>query len=94
MNVKLLLAVAAALLVAASCNPTKYVADNETLYTGGTVTIHHDSIPKDRKEAFEDFLGESLLPKPNSKFLGMYFKLGLWNMGGGPDSSTNFFVAG
>ncbi|MGO1595913.1 MAG: BamA/TamA family outer membrane protein [Sphingobacterium sp.] len=91
MNVKLLLAVAAALLVAASCNPTKYVADNETLYTGGTVTIHHDSIPKDRKEAFEDFLGESLLPKPNSKFLGMYFKLGLWNMGGGPDSSTNFF---
>src|SRR5690606_7167822 len=34
----------------------------------------------------------SLLPKPNSKFLGMYFKVGLWNMGGGPDTTkTGFF---
>src|SRR5690606_39988957 len=90
--VKSLLAMAAGLIMASSCNPTKYVADNEKLYTGGEVTIHNDTLQKDRKEAFEGFLEESLLPKPNSKFLGMYFKVGLWNMGGGPDTTkTGFF---
>src|SRR5690606_3356365 len=30
------------------------------------------------------------LPKPNSKLLGVYFKVGLWKMGGGADTSNNF----
>src|SRR5690606_28501773 len=92
MHVKSLLAMAAGLIMASSCNPTKYVADNEKRYTGGEVTIHNDTLQKDRKEAFERFLEESLLPKPPSKFLGMYCKVGLWNMGGGPDTTkTGFF---
>src|SRR5690606_9921532 len=87
----LLLAGIGGILVMYSCNPTKYVADNEKLYKEGQVVIHNDTIPKDRKEQFEAHLHESLLPKPNAKFLGLYFKLGLWNMGKGPDSTNSFF---
>jgi outer membrane protein assembly factor BamA len=73
----------------AACNPTKYLAEDEKLYNGGNVIIHKDSIPKERKEAFEDHLETMLTPKPNKKFLGMRIKLGLWNMGGGPDSTNS-----
>lgn len=90
MKIKHVLTYSIGLLLIASCNPTKYIADNEKLYKEGDVIIHNDTIPKERKEGFESFLEEALMPKPNSKFLGMYFKLGLWNMGGGPDTSTNF----
>jgi len=78
------------LIFLGSCNPTKYLADGEKLYTAGQVDIKNDTLAAERKEAFESVLEESLTPKPNSKLLGMYFKLGLWNMGGGPDSSSNF----
>lgn len=77
-------------LLLSSCNPTKYVAENEKLYKEGDVVIHHDSISEERREGFETFLESSLMPKPNKKFAGIYFKLGMWNMGGGPDSTNNF----
>ncbi len=77
-------------LLLSSCNPTKYVAENEKLYKEGDVVIHHDSISDERREGFETFLESSLMPKPNKKFAGIYFKLGMWNMGGGPDSTNNF----
>src|SRR5690606_18463505 len=79
------------LTIAASCSSTKYLAEDERLYDKGHVVIHsEDTIPKDRKEAFETHLQEMLRPKPNKKFLGMRIKLGLYNMGGGPDSSSGF----
>lgn len=77
-------------LLLSSCNPTKYIADDQKLYKEGDVVIHHDSMALDRKEAFETFLESSLMPKPNKKLAGIYFKLGMWNMGGGPDSTDNF----
>src|SRR5690606_27417799 len=78
-----------AMAMVASCNSTKYLAEDEKLYNKGHVVIHsEDSIPKERKEAFETHLEEMLRPKPNKKILGMRFKLGLYNMGGGPDSSS------
>ena len=78
-----------ATVVGASCNPTKYLAEDEKLYNKGHVVIHsQDSIPEDRKEAFEEHQEEMLRPKPNKKILGVRFKLGLYNMGGGPDSSS------
>lgn len=77
------------LFITTSCQPTKYLAENEKLYDKGLVVIHSkDSIAKHRKEAFETHLEEMLRPKPNKKFLGMRFKLGLYNMGGGSDSAS------
>src|SRR5690606_29054900 len=77
------------LSLAIGCNPTKYLTEDEMLYNGGNVIIHKDSIPEKRKEAFEEHLEGMLTPKPNKKFLGMRIKLGLWNMGGGPDSTDS-----
>lgn len=77
-----------ALALAASCSATKYLAEDEKLYNKGNVIIHRDSIPKERREAFETHLEGMLTPKPNKKFLGMRFKLGLYNMGGGPDTTS------
>ncbi len=90
MKIKQLFTYSFGLLLIASCNPTKYIAEGDKFYKEGDVVIHNDTIPKERKEGFETFLEGSLLPKPNSKLLGVYFKVGLWNMGGGPDTSNNF----
>lgn len=73
-----------------SCNTTKYLAENEVLYDKGEVDIVMDSISDNRKEEFEEHLEEMLLPKPNKKILGWRYKLSFYNMGGGPDTTTNF----
>lgn len=90
MKIKHVLAFSMGLMLVASCNPTKYIAEGEKFYKEGDVVVHNDTIEVKRKEAFENLLESSLLPKPNSKLLGVYFKVGLWNMGGGPDSTNNF----
>ena len=70
------------LVLASACNSTKYLAEDEKLYDKGNVIIHKDSIPAERKQAFEEQLQGLLTPKPNKKLLGVRFKLGFWNMGG------------
>ena len=73
MKIKHLFACSLGLLLIASCNPTKYIAEGDKFYKEGDVVIHNDTIPKERKEGFETYLESSLLPKPNSKFLGVSF---------------------
>lgn len=73
------------LFVLVGCNPTKYIADHEHLYEGSIVDIHNDTIPEERKELFESHLEGFVRPEPTSKF-----KIGLWNMGGGPDTTVGF----
>ncbi|NGM62977.1 BamA/TamA family outer membrane protein [Sphingobacterium sp. SGG-5] len=81
-----------AVLFSVSCNSTKYLAEDEKLYDEGKVELKLDSgIAAERKEAFEEHLEEMLMPKPNKKILGWRWKLSLWNMGGGPDTTKNFF---
>lgn len=72
-----------AALLLAGCNTTKYIADDEKLYDEGVVIIQNDSLPKARKEAFEEGLEKLLRPEPTSDF-----KVALWNMGGGPDTTV------
>lgn len=81
----------ASLLFISSCNSTKYLSENDHLYVGGNVEIHRENLDEKRKQTYEESLENYLMPKPNTKFLGMRFKLGMYNMGGGPDTATNFF---
>lgn len=74
-----------------ACKGTKHLAEGEILYDKGTVTIHKDSIPADRRASFETYMATLLTPKPNKKFLGQRFKLGMYYAGGGADTSKNFF---
>ena len=75
-----------------SCNTTKYIPEGEKLYVEGDVKLQMDSVVNpERKEAFEERLEEMLMPKPNKKLFGVRWKLMFWNMGGGYDSTNNFF---
>lgn len=57
-----------------SCGITKYIPEDERLYTGATLTIESDSIIKNESGLKSD-LETVLRPEPNSKFLGMHLGL-------------------
>lgn len=68
-----------------ACNSTKYIADGDYLFEEGKVNILNDSIDPERKKLFESSLEDLVVPKPTS-----WFKLTMWNMGKGPDSTVGF----
>lgn len=81
----------ASLIVICSCNPTKYITEGEKLYTGANVTLKMDSVSNpERIKAFEENLKTFTLPQPNSKTLGVRWKLLFWNLGGGYDTTSTF----
>ncbi|MCX7551254.1 BamA/TamA family outer membrane protein [Xanthomarina sp. F2636L] len=57
-----------------SCGITKYIPEDERLYTGATLTIESDSVIKNESGLKTD-LETVLRPEPNSKFLGMHLGL-------------------
>lgn len=61
------------------CSSTKSVPANDKLYTGATVTLKNVANTREKKALKEDLDGLTR-PKPNSKFLGMRLKLGIYNM--------------
>ncbi|MCK0114606.1 BamA/TamA family outer membrane protein [Gelidibacter sp. F63206] len=57
-----------------SCGISKYIPENERLYTGADLTIVSDSIIKN-EEGLKSELESVIGPEPNSKFFGMYLGL-------------------
>lgn len=83
-----------AILLLASCNVTKLVPKDDALYTGATIRVEDSTLTKKEKKRVKDLTEELPRPKPNSKILGIPFKLILYNMGGDPDKGgfiRNFF---
>lgn len=76
---------------AGSCNSTKYLSDSQVLYDRGEIEVHIDSLDKKRKNSFEEYLEELLLPKPNAKLFGWRYKLNMYYLGGGEEKSNSFF---
>ena len=64
------------LLAVQACNTTKFVPEGDKLYTGASIKT--DSVKLDKDLKLE--LDQSLKPKPNGSFLGIKFKLMLFNM--------------
>lgn len=54
-----------------SCSISKYIPEDERLYTGASLEITSDSIIKN-EDALKTELEAVLLPEPNKKFLGIY----------------------
>jgi outer membrane protein assembly factor BamA len=68
-----------------SCNNTKYLPKGETLYTGSKIKyISKDSAAKAQKTDLKAELQSLILPKPNSKILGLRIKLWFYNIAGTP----------
>lgn len=68
-----------------ACNNTKYIADNDALYTGATVKMKNFTAGKKQEKVVKEDLEGLIRPKPNSKILGMRVKLSIYNFAGKPN---------
>ncbi len=73
-----------------SCSNSRYLAENESLYLGAKVKITDSLATRSEKKGLEKELAEVVRPKPNSSFLGVRFKLTLYNIAGVPKKEKGF----
>ena len=69
----------AALVLLAACNVTKSVPAGDRLYTGATVDLKADSASAKLRKVLRSDLQGLTRPKPNARFLGIPFKLLIYN---------------
>jgi len=69
----------------ASCSNTRHLPPGDALYTGADVKITDKDIAAKTKKTLESDLEDITRPKPNSKLLGIRFKLTFFNMAGDPN---------
>ncbi len=63
----------------AGCSNTKHLPPGDKLYTGANISVSGTSTVREKKVLQEDLEGLTR-PKPNTKFLGIRFKLSLYNL--------------
>ena len=75
----------------ASCNNTKHLAANQNLFVGSTEKMKSTEkiSAHDRKELEEEMHG-LVRPKPNTKLLGIRFKLSVYTMVKEPKKQKGF----
>ncbi|KQO33857.1 hypothetical protein ASF10_17555 [Flavobacterium sp. Leaf82] len=76
--------IALSLFFVFGCSNTKYLAEGDLLYTGGSVTVKDSIIKKKDRKALEKELEDLLRPKPNKQILGLRPKLWIYNLAGEP----------
>jgi outer membrane protein assembly factor BamA len=86
--VKILLLVLMVKLV--SCNVTKHVPPGDALYTGATIKMKGNDLSRKMKHSLHDDLEKLTRPKPNSKVLGIPFKLMFYNLSGDTSKKKGF----
>jgi len=60
------------LLTIQGCSPSKFLKEGEVLYQGAEIDFSDKSLIKDRKDV-EAVLQSNIVPKANSKFLGLFY---------------------
>lgn len=71
----------ATIVCLAACDNTKHLAPGQNLYVGSDVKVRSDTkISKQQKKALESDMSSLIRPKPNSKILGVRFKLTMYNL--------------
>lgn len=90
MTTKNILFAFVALLIAASCSNTKYLADGELLYVGGSVKVESKDMKKKERKALQKELKDLLRPLPNKQILGLRPKLYIYNIAGEPKKDKGF----
>ena len=69
------------MMVVSSCGNSKYLNEDEQLYTGADLEIKSDHHIPDRSELYSD-IEEVIRPEPNATFLGMRPNLWFYNIAG------------
>lgn len=75
---------------AGACSNTRKLPPGEALYLGASVKIEDDSLSHKTKKDLEEQMHAMVRPKPNTKFLGMRFKLFVYNLAGHPKKEKSF----
>jgi len=65
-----------------SCNITRNLKKGQTLYLGSSVNIKNEGLSSKEKKVLKNDLHAAIKPKPNSEFLGIRYKLMIYNLGG------------
>ncbi|HUR11590.1 MAG TPA: BamA/TamA family outer membrane protein [Flavitalea sp.] len=73
------------LVVSTGCNVTKNVPAGDALYRGASIKIEGAGLSKQKKKIVNAELRTLTRPRPNTRFLGIPFKLMLYNLAGKPD---------
>lgn len=76
--------VTAILLGISSCSNTRYLENDESLYIGNKVTVQDPTLSKNQRKALSEEISDIIRPVPNRNFLGLRFKLWVYNMAGEP----------
>jgi outer membrane protein insertion porin family len=72
-------------LIWAGCSTTKSLKPGQYLYTGADIKINPDSSGRiDNEKNVKEILESKTRPRPNKSFLGIKFKLGIYNLAGEP----------
>ena len=64
----------------AACSTTKHLPPNEKLYTGASVEVNSSELTTKERKVIRGDLQGLTRPKPNSRFLGIPFKLHIYNL--------------
>jgi outer membrane protein assembly factor BamA len=68
------------IVLLAACSPTKNLAPNEKLYTGASVEVKSNDVSTKERKVLRSELQALTRPKPNTRFLGIPFKLNIYNL--------------
>src|SRR6478672_283693 len=66
--------------VLAACSTTSHIPDNDKLYTGASVSVNGPNLSLREKKTLRSDLSALTRPRPNSKLLGIPFKLSFYNL--------------
>jgi outer membrane protein insertion porin family len=70
---------AVCIIIASSCSSTKNLPPGDALYTGAKISIKDNKQSNKKKKALRTELASLTRPKPNPRFLGIPFKLNIYN---------------
>ncbi|WP_165822057.1 BamA/TamA family outer membrane protein [Hymenobacter edaphi] len=82
----------AGLLLLAGCSGTRFIPENDKLYTGSAVKVT-SPYPIADEAALTTELESMLTPKPNASILGLRPKLYFWHMGAGKTKGLGKWLA-
>lgn len=77
---------------ASACNITKFVPENDALFTGHELKIENKENDDKVDDITETDLKQLLRPRPNASVLGFRYKLALYNLAGTKDNFISKFL--
>ncbi len=76
-------------MVLGSCSNTRKLPAGEALYLGATVKVEGSELSRKEKKSLRSELSSLTRPRPNKKFLGIRFKLTMYNLAGNPKKENS-----